>query len=235
MPKVSVCLSPELFEKHLPFEGIIVVIDVFRATSTICAAFEGGVKTIYALAGVDEALELKSQNPNAILVGERDGKMIEGFDLGNSPEAFLSRAYAVRDVILTTTNGTQALNAADASGNPVWIGALMNREAIIRKLSESRANVLLFCAGWKGRLSLEDTVCAGLIAQALVKEGYELEGDEAHMSITLAASGDIEVVLKNASHRQRLEKLGIRRDIELSMHFRSEKVPLFKKGKVEIA
>lgn len=234
MPKVSVCLSPELFDKHLPFEGIIVVMDVFRATSTICAAFEGGVKTIYAVAHIDEATELKRQIPEALLVGERDGSMIEGFDMGNSPEAFLNGAFAGKPIILTTTNGTHALKAAEATGNPVWIGALMNYEVVVQRLTEANADVLLFCAGWKGRLSLEDTLCAGLVTQGLQVFGYELNGDEATMACALAASGDIETVLKHASHRQRLEKLGIIRDIELSMHFRSEKIPVFKKGKVEI-
>jgi len=234
MPKVSVCLSPELFEKHLPFEGAIVVIDVFRATSTICAAFEGGVKTIFAVAQIEQAHELKLQYPNAVLVGERDGKMIEGFDEGNSPEAFLSGNYAGKEVILTTTNGTKALQAAEATGNPVWIGALMNYQAIVQKLAGSHSDVLLFCAGWKGRLSLEDSLCAGLIAQELQDFGFALEGDEARMAFALSASGNIETVLKDASHRQRLEKLGISRDMEISMHFRSEHIPVFKKGKVEI-
>ena len=110
----------------------------------------------------------------------------------------------------------------------------MNYQAIVRKLAGSHSDVLLFCAGWKGRLSLEDSLCAGLIAQELQDFGFALEGDEARMAFALSASGNIETVLKNASHRQRLEILGISRDMEISMHFRSEHIPVFKKGKVEI-
>lgn len=233
MPKVSVCLSPELFEKHLPFEGIVVVIDVFRATSTICAAFEGGVKTIYAVATVQEALNLKRNHPEAILVGERDGKMVDGFDLGNSPEAFLSGAYAGKEVILTTTNGTQALTSAEVTGNPVWIGALMNREPVVNRLIEAEKDVLLFCAGWKGRASLEDMLCAGLIVIELQSKSFELNGDEAYLSVVLACSGAIEDILIHASHRRRLEKLGITKDIELSIHHCCAHVPMFKNGKIE--
>ncbi len=146
----------------------VTVIDVFRAFSVGCYAFDSGAAAIIATGSIEEAFRLKTKYRNSVLVGERDERKIEGFDFGNSPTEILMADLNGVTVIHTTTAGTAGLlNASEAS--PVITGSLVNAAAVARFISSLNANeVTLVAMGYRGEVSAEeDLLCARIIADRL--------------------------------------------------------------------
>jgi 2-phosphosulfolactate phosphatase len=160
-----------------------IVVDVLRATSTICQALASGYGRVLCCAEIEEARALAASDGRAKLAGERRLEPIEGFDFGNSP-AELEREAAAETLILTTTNGTRLLVAAAERFERVYVGSLLNLDAVAAAASESGEDVAVLCAGVLGELALDDAYCAGRIAEAL---GGEPE-DSARAAILLARS-----------------------------------------------
>src|SRR5437016_4411967 len=125
---VEVCFSPQLFDLFNHEDHIVVVIDVLRATSSICIAFQNGVDHIIPVSSVDESMALKSQG--YLVAAERNGEKIEGFDLGNSPFSYMDEHIRGNKIALTTTNGTQAIYAA-RNAFKVVVGSFLNLDALI--------------------------------------------------------------------------------------------------------
>ncbi|SDY00333.1 2-phosphosulfolactate phosphatase [Thermoactinomyces sp. DSM 45892] len=142
----------------------IIVIDTFRATSTIVAALSSGVKCVIPVKEIEDAKKL--WKPGRILAGERFGAQIEEFSLGNSPVHFIQDSSCKgKELILTTTNGTRALSRV-AQAKRVWIGSLLNARSIAQRLHiENISNVLFYCAGTRGTMSFEDCVTVGAILE----------------------------------------------------------------------
>jgi 2-phosphosulfolactate phosphatase len=139
-----------------------IVVDVFRATSTIVQALDAGYGRVYCCAEVEEALALRDDLSGAVLAGERGGNPLPGFDFGNSPLEFLNpRAEAV---VLTTTNGTRAIVQAAESCDEVMVGSLLNLEAVAAAARGIGADVEIVCAGLRGGYCEDDAYCAGRIA-----------------------------------------------------------------------
>ena len=148
--------------------GITVIIDVFRAFSVGCYAFDSGAAAIIATGSIEEAFRLKTKYRNSVLVGERDERKIEGFDFGNSPTEILTADLNGVTVIHTTTAGTNGLvNANNAS--LVITGSLVNASAVSRFISSLNPNeVTLVAMGYRGEESAdEDLLCARVIADRL--------------------------------------------------------------------
>ena len=160
-----------------------IVVDVLRATSTICQALASGYPRVLCCAEIDEARALAESEGPAKLAGERRLEHIEGFDFGNSPRE-LEGEPAAETLILTTTNGTRLLVAAAERFERVYVGSLLNVEAVAAAVRESGEDVAVLCAGVLGELALDDAYCAGRIARAL---GGEPE-DSARAAILLAQS-----------------------------------------------
>jgi 2-phosphosulfolactate phosphatase len=160
-----------------------IVVDVLRATSTICQALASGYGRVLCCAEIEEARALAASDGRAKLAGERRLEPIEGFDFGNSP-AELEGEAAAETLILTTTNGTRLLVAAAERFERVYVGSLLNLDAVAAAASESGEDVAVLCAGVLGELALDDAYCAGRIAEAL---GGEPE-DSARAAILLARS-----------------------------------------------
>jgi 2-phosphosulfolactate phosphatase len=157
-------------------KGVAVIIDVFRAFSVACYAFDAGSDRIIATSSVEEAFRLKEKNLNSILVGERDEKKIKGFDLGNSPTEIIKTNLQGKTVIHTTTAGTNGLvNASNA--DTVLTGSLVNAEAIVKYLkSISPDYVSLVAMGYRATMSAEeDLLCAELIADGLKSNNNNFE------------------------------------------------------------
>ena len=152
-------------------ESACVVIDVIRATSTIITALANGTRSVFSVAKVEEALEWKAANPEAILAGERGGKPLEGFDLGNSPEDFTPDRVKGRRIILTTTNGTQAL-AACTGARTIIAAGLLNLDAVAARLREIGPPWVIVCAGCNGEFGIDDALVAGALAEALNQDHY---------------------------------------------------------------
>jgi 2-phosphosulfolactate phosphatase len=187
-----------------------IVVDVLRATSTICQALASGYRRVLCCPEVDDAWMLaKTQGP-AKLAGERMLEHIEGFDFGNSPVE-LDGEPAAETLILTTTNGTRLLVAAAERFERVYVGSLLNVDAVAAAARESGEDVAVLCAGVLGELALDDAYCAGRIAEAL---GGEPE-DSARAAILLARSFPNAVDGLGASRSAaNLRRHGLEADVE---------------------
>jgi len=142
-----------------------IVIDVIRATSTICQALAAGYERVFCAAEVEEARSLRNEIGEAVLGGERDAVRIPGFDLGNSPREYLEPASPT--LVLSTTNGTRAVVAAAERCERVLVGSLLNLSAAVDLAREAEEDVLVVCAGVQGALALDDAYVAGRIVEEL--------------------------------------------------------------------
>lgn len=214
-PRVEVCFTPNLYPLHIEDEyEIVVAIDVLRATSAICSAFHHGVSKIIPVSTLDEAIEYRDNG--FIVAAERKGQIVSGFDLGNSPYSYMDPKYKGKTIVLTTTNGTRAINTAKKVNNLI-IGSLVNLDAVCEYLMDQGRSVLLLGSGWKNKFCLEDTICAGAIAEKLLKSGdFYSENDSsiAAKYLFLSASENYFGYLKASSHRRRLRALNLNEDIK---------------------
>jgi 2-phosphosulfolactate phosphatase len=211
---VEVCLSPKLYPAYHREKAIVVVIDIFRATSAICTAFQYGVECMIPVAGLEEAADYKAKG---FLVGaERNGSPIEGYDFGNSPFSYMSPAIKGQTIVISTTNGTQAIAAASEAYKLV-IGSFLNLTALCEWLHAEQKEVMLLCSGWKNRFSMEDMLFAGAVADRLseLSKSYKL-GDAALAAKYMfqAAKANPYRLLHGSSHKERLSRLGLKEDIK---------------------
>lgn len=211
---VSVCISPYLYPIYHKPDTIVVVIDILRATSAICAAFEHGVEKIIPVATVEEATEYKRKG--YIVGAERNGITLEGFDFGNSPYSFMAEKLKGSTIVISTTNGTQAIEAAKKAYQVV-IGAFVNITVLCNWLQTQNKNVLLLCAGWKNRFNLEDTLFAGAVAEKLINTSNNFKLDDSALLTSYSyqtAKHNPFKYLRNSSHAERLATLGLKHDIK---------------------
>ena len=214
---LQVCMTPALFDLYADKKSIVVVVDVLRATSSMCIAFEQGVEKIIPVSTVEEALEYRNNGLDYILAAERNGAPVKSFDFGNSPQVYLDMDVKGRTVVMTTTNGTKSISIAKKD-HDVAIGSLLNLDAIAKWLIAQDRDVIVFCAGWKNKFNLEDTLFAGALSEQLVASGlYDDSCDAVQASQVLweKAKDDVYGFLENSSHRKRLAKL----DIDSDVHF----------------
>lgn len=211
MKQIDVCLTPDLLHLHTVENTIVVVADVFRATSCMVTAFAHGVKTIVPVATIDECR--RWQERGYLAAAERNAQRIEGFELDNSPFTYMNEQIRDANVAMTTTNGTLAITRS-RSAVKVLVGSFLNLEAIVRYLKTERYDVMVLCAGWKGRVNMEDTLFAGALV-ARLKDTYATAEDSAIMAWRLYEQGKDNLIgyLANSSHIKRLQRLGIQKDI----------------------
>ncbi|MBD79659.1 MAG: 2-phosphosulfolactate phosphatase [Crocinitomicaceae bacterium] len=223
MAKLEVAFSPDLYPFYENKEAIVVVIDIFRATSAICTAFENGVKSIIPVEKVEDAKAL--QNKGYIAAAERQGQIVDGFHLGNSPFHYIDESITGKEVVLTTTNGTRAIFVAKNSYK-IIIGSFLNFSAVCDYLKQEKKDVLLLCAGWKGRFNLEDSLFAGAVVNQLEGDVFNELSDSARATQTFYEVGksDIDDFLINSSHRRRLKNLNLEKDIKYCLQMDQTKV-----------
>jgi 2-phosphosulfolactate phosphatase len=211
MKTIDVCLTPELLHLHQIQNSIVVVVDVFRATSCMTTAFAFGVESIIPVATIEECKDL--QNLGHLAAAERDGKTPEGFDLDNSPFSYMTAAIQGQTVAVTTTNGTLAITKSK-SAVKVLIGSFLNLGAVTQYLKTQQYDVLVLAAGWKGKPNLEDTLFAGALVERL-QEDFMIEEDAALMALRTyqQAKPDLLGYVAKSSHVKRLQRLGIQKDI----------------------
>ena len=176
LPRLEVCLSPSLLHLYDTKGAIVVIIDVFRATSTIAAALHNGAKCVIPVASVAECIETGRRIENSITAGERDGKIAEGLEYGNSPTEYPNEFVAGRTLVLTTTNGTRLLHMVKDEADTVITGSFLNLKAVCDFLLQQNKNVLLGCSAWKDKFNLEDTLFAGAVANC-VKGRFDINCD----------------------------------------------------------
>jgi 2-phosphosulfolactate phosphatase len=229
MKTIDVCLSPDLMHLYTIQDRTVVVVDVFRATSCMVTAFAHGIESIMPFAKLEDCLAKKSEG--YVTAGERDGKKVEGCDLGNSPFEYMDPELRGKKIAFTTTNGTQAI-AKSTGAKEILIGSFLNLSTVIDYLRNSSNNILVVCAGWKGKVNLEDTLFAGAVVE-LLKDNIEPDCDAPLMAQHLynLAKKDLVSFLINASHVKRLAKLNIHKDIAFCLTPDQYKVlPILKNG-----
>lgn len=164
--KIDVLFTPEMIKKNKR-KDIFIVLDVLRATSLINTLFAHGCSKIFVLNDIENAKKIKSQN-GGLLAGERNGNPIPGFDIGNSPSEVEKINIKHSEIILTTTNGTKAIEKA-ADAKIVYIGSFLNALECSNQAFKSavnyNCNIKVLCAGIQNRFSLEDSLCAGLFVR----------------------------------------------------------------------
>lgn len=214
-PSLEVCLSPALLHLYNTKGAVVVIIDIFRATSTITAALHNGAECVIPVASVSDCIAIGASIPNSLTAGERDGKVAEGLQYGNSPLEYPPSFVKGKTLVLTTTNGTRLLHMVQDAADIV-IGSFLNLSAVCDYLLSQNKNVLLGCASWKDKFNLEDTLFAGAVVHRL-QHAFEINCDAARGARHLYNSSggkDFIEFLKDSSHYRRLSAFGLQHDME---------------------
>lgn len=233
MKSIDVCLSPDLMHLYNVQDRTVVVVDILRATSCMTTAFAHGIDSIMPFAKLEDCLAKKKEG--YYTAGERDGKKVEGCDLGNSPFEYMNPELRGKKIAFTTTNGTQAIAKSDGA-KEIIIGSFLNLSTVANYLRQGSNNVLVVCAGWKGKVNLEDTLFAGALVE-LLKDNIEPDCDAPLMAQHLynQAKHNIVAFLQSSSHVKRLARLNIHMDIEFCLTLDQYQVlPVLKTGVLKV-
>jgi 2-phosphosulfolactate phosphatase len=214
MPKIETCFSPSLLHLYDIKQSIVVIIDVFRATSTMAAILHHGAEKIIPVNSVEKCIELGITIPNSITAGERDGKVAPGLQHGNSPLEYPASFVQGKTVVLTTTNGTRLLAMCNEA-DEIITGSFLNLGAVCNYLAAQKKDVLLACASWKDRYNLEDSLFAGAVYHE-VGQHFEMNCDSTRAAHALykTAKNDLYSFIQDSSHFLRLSKFGLQYDME---------------------
>lgn len=231
--RVEVCFTPGEYQYFKDEFEIVVVIDVLRATSAICAAFDNGIAAIIPVPTVEEAWKYKKKG---YLAGaERKGQIVDGFDFGNSPFSYMKDEFRGKEVVLTTTNGTKSLDVAKEA-ELVVVGSFLNLRVLSEWLAEQDKNILCLCSGWQDKFNLEDTICAGAISEHLLSTGNFTSEEDSSIAakyLYLSAKDNYFGYLKSSSHRRRLKNLNLNEDIKYCLTpNQTNVIPVLKDGKL---
>jgi len=212
---VRVFMLPQLIGSQTLADNV-VVIDVLRASTTICTAIKNGAASVVPFLEIDEAKKFSTDDSSILTGGERGGIQIEGFDFGNSPFEYSKERVSGRTIAFTTTNGTKAMNQCRKSSN-VFIGSFCNFSEIARSISKCQQTDLI-CAGTNGEITLEDCLFAGMVADNVSKESTANFNDQAEIcrKLWMASKSDLEEALKESTGGQNLTRLGKEEDVEFA-------------------
>ena len=231
LKKIEVCFSPATYHRFHNTEANVVIVDILRATSAMCTAFMNGVKSIIPVATLEEAKAFKLKS--FLVAAERDGIKPDFADFGNSPFNFTAERVGGKDVVYSTTNGTKAVEMAKAC-NKVLIGAYLNINALAQLLISDNRDVVIFCAGWKDRFSLEDSLFAGALSELLIESNlFYCDCDSAIASLDLwsLAKPDLNKYILKVAQRSRLQKSGLDDSIEYCHTLNlTNIIPIYKDG-----
>jgi 2-phosphosulfolactate phosphatase len=217
---------------------VSVVIDVLRATSSIVTALDNGAAAIIPVRETDEAIAIMRRigRERVLLCGERNARLIEGFDLDNSPRSYDRERVSGKTLVLTTTNGTRALIDAARDATTVYCAALLNRDAVVQRLAASDGAVRLHCAGSEGMLSFEDILGAGAIVDAVMRLDRSVEiSDAARVAATVYAANakHLTTALAKGTHARSLIAAGFANDVAACARIDvSRCVPLYLDGAI---
>jgi 2-phosphosulfolactate phosphatase len=214
-PALHTVLSPKLLSLYDISNSVVVIIDVFRATSTIATALYNGASRIIPVAEVQQCIEI-GKKLGGITAGERDGKVIEGLSHGNSPAEYPRSFIQGKTLVLTTTNGTKLLHMALNNGaSEIITGSFPNLSAVCDHLVASQKNVILGCSAWKDRFNLEDSLFAGAVIQR-IQEHFTIHCDSSLMASELYQSqkDNMANFIRKTTHWHRLANYGLEKDLE---------------------
>lgn len=237
-PELHTSLSPSLFHLYDINNAIVVIIDVLRATSTIAAALYNGARCVIPVDSVAKCIEL-GKKIDAITAGERDGKIAEGLEYGNSPFDYPKEFIAGKTLVLTTTNGTRLLHMAlDRGAGHIITGSFPNLSSVCDYIIAQKQPVVLGCAAWKDRVNMEDMLFAGAVIHK-VKSHFSINCDSSQIAETMytKAKKDLFEFMKekDASHYHRLMGFGVEGDIRYCLTPDCANVlPFYEDGKLAV-
>lgn len=215
-PLLETCLSPALLNQYDLKDTIVVIIDVFRATSTIAAALHNGAKEVIPIASVDACIDYKNIQPDCITAGERDGKVAPGLEYGNSPFEYPKEFIAGKTLVLTTTNGTKLLHMVKEAVQ-IITGSFLNLEAVCNYLLKENKKVLLGCAAWKDKVNMEDALFAGAVIHS-IQAHFDIKCDASHIAMSMYQRAlqeeSLLKFLEKSNHYNRLKNFGLIKDLE---------------------
>lgn len=232
--RVEVCFMPGQYPLYAQDMGIVVVIDVLRATSAMVAAFENGIDRIIPVSTIEEASQYIGRE-GYIAAAERNGEVVKGFTYGNSPLAYVGQDLRGKTIVMTTTNGTKAINLAKDARQLV-IGSFLNLTSLSDWLVKQDQNILLLCSGWKDKFNLEDSVFAGAVMERLLesgKFGVEEDSSIAAKFMYMSARDNLMSILKAAPRRRRIQQLHLLPDAKYCLTpDQSTAIPVLRDGEL---
>jgi 2-phosphosulfolactate phosphatase len=240
MRRASLFLSPGDVADGILQGHLLVAIDVLRASTTICQALVSGARDILPVAEIEEAKRLAESlgRENTLLCGEREGRIIPGFDLGNSPLEYTAEKVKDKTLVMCTTNGTALL--ARLKGVETVIAGFVNAETVTRYLLRSKDDVAILCAGLLGQFSLEDAVCGGMLVAGLGGRGRRRkvslsDGAVAGKLLYKRFAKNLLKMLQASHHGAYLTGLGFGQDLEFASRTDACPVlPVFREGRITI-
>jgi 2-phosphosulfolactate phosphatase len=235
-PVLHTILSPRLLDIYDISNNIVVVIDVFRATSTIATALYNGASRVIPVDSVEQSIQI-GKTTGGITAGERDGKVIPGLKYGNSPAEYPRSFIEGKTLVLTTTNGTRLLHMALNNGAAeVVTGSFPNLSAVCSYLTSQNKNVILGCSAWKDRFNLEDALFAGAVID-MVKDHFTIHCDSSLMAADMYAlhKKDMFSFIRRTTHWHRLASYGLENDLEYCVTpDKANILPFYKNGDLVI-
>lgn len=240
MNNLEVVFTPEEIKDRRLSDKLIVVIDVLRASSTIVTALAYGCRGLVPILSPEQAKEKAQQfkKEEVLLGGEREGRKIKGFDLGNSPREYQKEIVEDRMIIFSTTNGVKTLERVRGAFR-IIIASFLNLQATFNYCSKFQGDILLACAGKEGYFSLEDTVCAGMLINSL-RDIYSDTCQEVDANLTAQVlykkfGNNILEMLRKSQHGRYLESIGLRKDLEFCSQLDIFNiVPIFRDGLISL-
>jgi 2-phosphosulfolactate phosphatase len=213
-PALHTVLSPRLLDLYDISGAVVVIIDVFRATSTIATALYNGAARVIPVDSVDQCIRI-GNDTGGITAGERDGKVIPGLSYGNSPAEYPRSFIENKTLVLTTTNGTRLLHQSLQNGAAdVITGSFPNLTAVCNYLTRQDLPVFLGCSAWKDRVNLEDALFAGAVIHR-IKNHFTIHCDSSMMAenLYLQHRDDLPSLVRQTTHWHRLSSYGLEKDL----------------------
>lgn len=224
--RVEVNFTPGQADELQLKDQNIIVIDVLRASTTIAMALRNGAKEIIPVSNIENAVKISGSLFGDVTLrgGERNGKMIEGFNLGNSPLEYTEAMVKGKSIIFMTSNGSAAIVKGRYAKN-LMIAGFVNLNAVVSSIEELGENVLIVCAGKDGVFCLEDAVCAGRIINMLIRHEKVTvaldDGAYAATALDAAFGRNVLKMLRNTDHGKYLIGIGFAEDLPVCAHIDS--------------
>jgi len=236
--RTDLYLVPNPVDKKTLAGKSVVLIDVLRASTSICRALYSGAKAVLPFEEPGEAAEMRVKigPKESLLAGEREGVKIDNFDLGNSPREFTPEVVAGKTILMTTSNGTRAYNKAKPS-SLILTGALVNISKVAGRIAREGNDLAIMCAGRDGQFSIEDSICGGMIIDKLYTE-YKMEmelNDAASLALLLYRSNKraLKETIAQGEHGRYLNKIGFGEDVAIAAEPDSIPVlPILKESRI---
>ncbi len=239
--RVDVAFFPILLDEARVAGRTAVIIDVLRASTSLITGLGNGAREARLFADPDEARAEKRRSPSdaILLCGERGGEKIPGFDLGNSPREYTEQTVGDKVLLFTSTNGSGAVLKAAMWAAHVILAAFVNATSAIEAVVRSGLDSVVVCAGREGHFSIEDSVCAGLLADGLSRRAGQktVLTDEAQAARHLFEHfrGDLGSMMRKSEHGRFLEGIGMEEDIPICASIDIAKaVPAYRGGVMRI-